>query len=103
MPPRFQIEIAHQGLNKYKIIRGNDPLEVQRKVDAQTAAWNEVWEKKVQKEQKKRGRQQREAQAVEATAQAQKNIKALEKSPNLCTECKEYYVSRLFEQQNAVY
>jgi len=78
MPPRFQIEIAHQGLNKYKIIRGNDPLEVQRKVDAQTAAWNEMWEKKVQKEQKIRGRQQREAQAVEATAQAQKNVKALE-------------------------
>ena len=74
----FQIEIVHQGLNKYKIIRGNDMFEVQRKAAAQTATWDEMWEKKTRNKQKTRDRQQNSAQAVEATALAQKNVKALE-------------------------
>lgn len=67
MPPRFEIEVTHPGLNKYKIIRGNDQFEVQRKAAAQLAAWDVMWEKEA-----------KSAQAVERTNKAKTEIQELE-------------------------
>ncbi|EUJ31197.1 hypothetical protein [Listeria cornellensis] len=42
-------EIYHQGLNKYKIIKGATKREVEIKSNIQMAAWDELWEKKARK------------------------------------------------------
>ncbi|MBC1456166.1 restriction endonuclease [Listeria newyorkensis] len=43
-------EIYHQGLNKYKIIKGATKREVEIKSNIQMAAWDELWEKRLEKE-----------------------------------------------------
>ena len=49
----WDIEIRHDGLNKYRHIRGSDKFIVQQKAAAQTLVWNDMWEKKKLAEQKK--------------------------------------------------
>src|SRR3989304_1476104 len=46
------IEVWHDGLNKYRCIRGYDKEVVERKAAAQKAAWNELWERKSEQQQK---------------------------------------------------
>lgn len=49
-----QIEISHEGLNKYKVIKGNDYYVVKQKAHVQKLAWEEQWRKKVEAEEKRR-------------------------------------------------
>ena len=42
----WEIEVRHEGLNKYRHIRGSDRYVVEQKAAAQKQAWNEMWEKK---------------------------------------------------------
>jgi restriction system protein len=48
----WQIEVRHTGLNKYRLIRGTDQYVVEQKAKAQNAAWDEMWRKKVEREQR---------------------------------------------------
>jgi len=41
--PRFVIEITHDELNKYKIVKGPDPDEVKRSALSIAAQWDEAW------------------------------------------------------------
>jgi restriction system protein len=45
----WQIELRHEGLNKYRLIRGTDKYVVEQKAAAQNAAWDEMWNKKLEK------------------------------------------------------
>ena len=49
----WEIEVRHEGLNKYRHIRGSDQSVVEQKADAQQLAWDEMWEKKQAAEKKK--------------------------------------------------
>ena len=42
----WEIEIRHEGLNKYRHIRGSDKYAVGQKAVAQQLAWDEMWERK---------------------------------------------------------
>ena len=42
----WEIEVRHDGLNKYRHIRGSDRYVVEQKAAAQKLAWDEMWEKK---------------------------------------------------------
>ena len=42
----YEIEIRHDGLHKYRHIRGNNRQIVEQKAEAQIKAWAEMWEKK---------------------------------------------------------
>jgi restriction system protein len=42
----FQVELAHFGLHKHRIIKGNDLDVVQRKADLQVKQWREQWKNK---------------------------------------------------------
>nr|VFJ58291.1 MAG: restriction system protein [Candidatus Kentron sp. DK] len=52
----FEIEVRHEGLNKYRHIRGSDRYIVKQKAVAQKLAWDDMWEKKQAVELKKRER-----------------------------------------------
>lgn len=49
----FEIEVRHDGLNKYRHIRGSNKYVVEQKADAQARKWDEMWQKKQAAEIKK--------------------------------------------------
>lgn len=74
----WEITVSHEGLNKYRIIRGKDKSVVEQKADAQLAAWNEMWQRKSEKEQKTQDRQTKNESAIEQTREASEAIKEIE-------------------------
>lgn len=57
--PRYEIEIRHDGLSKYQLVRGDDSFVVERKVYAKMVQWDEMWRKRVATEEKRREHQNR--------------------------------------------
>lgn len=53
----WEIEVRHEGLNKYRHIRGSDRYVVAQKAAVQERAWNDMWAKKQAQEFKKRERE----------------------------------------------
>lgn len=43
----YEIEVSHDGLNKYRHIKGRDKYIVEQKASAQLATWDEMWGKKL--------------------------------------------------------
>jgi restriction system protein len=74
----WQIEVRHNGLNKYRLIRGTDQYVVEQKAEAQKAAWNEMWRKKVEREQRISNKQSMLEDAHEQTKEAVESIEQLE-------------------------
>lgn len=81
----YEIEVRHNGLSKYRHIRGSDPYVVQQKAEAQKQAWDEMWKKKLDAEQKSSKREQvaqeKEALkqlAVEKTVEAEAILESLQ-------------------------
>lgn len=64
----WEVEVRHDGLNKYRVIRGRDKREVDEKARVQLAVWEEAWQKKLAAEHKARERE-RKAQDKEAKLQ----------------------------------
>jgi len=54
----WEIEVKHEGLNKYRHIRGSDKYVVEQKALAQRLAWDDMWLKRVEIEEKKRSKSQ---------------------------------------------
>jgi len=48
----WQIEVRHEGLKKYRLVSGTDRYVVEQKAAAQRAAWDEMWRKRLESEQK---------------------------------------------------
>ena len=83
--PIWQIEVRHDGLGRYRVIRGRDKEVVERMAHAQQSAWEEMWQRKQEREARQEGREQRKmdreaglAESTERTAQARSEIEALE-------------------------
>ena len=81
----WEIEVRHEGLNKYRHIRGSDKYVVEQKAAAQKQAWNELWEKKQAAESRKREREaairskeEKKELAITKTNEAQKALDDLE-------------------------
>jgi restriction system protein len=88
----YEIELAHDGLHKHRIIKGNDPLFVQRKVEVQLAEWEDQWRRKraaqsrtrdanlrrTEREKKQQYQEEQKEQAAERTAEASQIIDDLQ-------------------------
>jgi len=70
----WEMEVRHDGLNKYRHIRGSDRYVVEQKAAAQKRAWDEMWEKK----QVTRSKEEKYELAVIKTDEAQKALDGLE-------------------------
>lgn len=81
----WEIEIRHEGLNKYRHIRGSDRSVVEHKAEAQLASWNELWERK-QKARKKQ--QAREEKLEDKDKKQQHALKLSSDSQNAILEMK---------------
>ena len=80
MSPRssWQSEIRHEGLNKYRVIRGLSQREVQLKAEAQMALWEDMWERRQQTNHKAVQRELLVEAAAEMTAYASGVTKRIE-------------------------
>jgi len=83
----YQVEVRHDGLHKYRLIRGTDRHVVEQKARAQLLAWDEIWQKKrtvqAARTAKEREVQQKDAKrslAAERTAEAEEAISGIEQT-----------------------
>ena len=88
----YEIEVKHNGLNKYRHIRGSDKYIVEQKARMLQAQWNEEWLKKQQKvqelcrkkqqaernmQEKQRILQEKEDRRIDAEQRALKAVEAV--------------------------
>lgn len=73
----WEITVRHEGLNKYRIIRGKDKHVVEQKAAAQCAIWDEMWEKRLEKERKTEDKQTKIEFSIEQTREATEAIKGI--------------------------
>ena len=73
----YELEIRHGGLHKFKIVRGKDKYEVEQKAEVQQEAWDEIWQRKRDKEEESQQKEKKKEQSLLATEQAQENIESL--------------------------
>ncbi|MBA4311253.1 MAG: restriction endonuclease [Chlorobiaceae bacterium] len=74
----WEIEIRHPGLNKYRLIRGTDKYVVEQKAATQEAAWDEMWRKRSEKEERALNKRTKIEEALSRTRDACEAITELE-------------------------
>ncbi len=81
----YEIEVKHDGLNKYRHIRGTDKYVVEQKAAALQSSWDEMWDKKCAAEKRRKvkeraakNKEEKKQLAVEKTVDAENTIKDLE-------------------------
>ncbi|MBU8791149.1 restriction endonuclease [Oceanobacillus caeni] len=81
----YQVEIKHDGLNKYRVIKGSDPYVVRQKAIYQEQQWDEMWEKKQEAERKEeireaaaKEKEEKKSLALQLTTEASQELNKLE-------------------------
>jgi len=81
----WQIEVTHEGLNKYRVIRGTDEYIVEQKAAMLKISWDEMWKKKQateerqkERERKMYDREDKKKLAAEKTKEAQNELGEME-------------------------
>ncbi len=75
----YSVEIKHDGLHKYRVIKGKDRYVVEQKAHVQLRQWDEMWEKREEAERKKRNQQNAAMEKAQKKANAeQQTIDALD-------------------------
>lgn len=89
----YKAEVSHSGLNKYRIIKAPNKYELQMKVNALKAQWDEQWARKLEQQSKEAERQAKrlereqrirndeesQSYAMDLTRQAEETQQALER------------------------
>ena len=52
----YSVEVFHEGLNKYRVVRGVTKKEAEEKAHFLYLQWEEQWKKKIEQERKNRKR-----------------------------------------------
>ncbi len=76
---KYEVEIWHEGSNKYKLVKGDSPQVVIHKARSEMAQWDKIWAKKEATAQRARTAEEKKRIAKERTLQAQKSLKYLER------------------------
>jgi restriction system protein len=81
----YWIEVRHEGLHKYRVIKGNNRYVVEQKAYLQKKQWDEMWKKKKEAEKKKPEREnmafekaQKKALAEQQTLEAVSQLELLD-------------------------
>lgn len=81
----YEIEIRHDGLHRYRHIRGTDRHVVEQMALAQREAWDEIWRKKIKDEELRserakaaRTKENKKSLAITQTNDAQKALSDIE-------------------------
>ncbi len=76
---RYQTEVSHEGLHKYRVIKAATPEELERKKQAILNEWAEQWSKKCEREKKIRNENDSVEYAKELTQQAEETQSAMDR------------------------
>ena len=76
----WEIEIRHEGLNKYRKIRGSDQAVVEEKAFMQQREWEDIWSKKLAREKATKNVEESKNMALGLTQEAEAAILAIEKT-----------------------
>lgn len=74
----WEIEVKHDGLNKYRKIKGTDKAVVEKKADMQVKTWDEIWNKKVERENARQNIEESKNLAVKLTKEAEEKLSSIE-------------------------
>jgi Restriction endonuclease len=74
----WEREVTHNGLNKYRKIRGTDRRVVEQKADMQMRAWEDIWEKKVERDKARQNIEESKNTALKLTKEAEEKIRSIE-------------------------
>lgn len=75
---RYQAEVSHAGLNKYRIIKATTQHELNKKVYAVKSQWDEQWQAKLEKEKRIKNNDEMLRYALELTQEEERIQKALD-------------------------
>lgn len=82
---RYQVEVWHDGLSKYQIIRGDNEYVVGKKAQAKMAQWDEMWERKtavekarIERQLHAQNKEEKKQIALERTQEAQDSLASLD-------------------------
>lgn len=80
-----EVEIRHSGLNKYRVIRGSDRYVVEQKARAQKRQWDDMWQRRQEREAKQEERERKAQEkeekksfAIQLTEEAQERLQQIE-------------------------
>lgn len=73
-----EIEVRHQGLNKYRLIRNRDYNAAIQMAQAQVAQWDEMWAKRQATESLMRSKDEKKALAASRNSEAQQTYSLLQ-------------------------
>ena len=83
----WEITLQHEGLKKHRVIKGQDKTVVEEKARLQEEVWEEQWEKKLDVEARKQGREnkardreEKKQLGLERTQEAQLALESLEQT-----------------------
>ena len=89
----WEIEIRHEGLNKYRKIRGSDQVVVEEKAAMLQHEWDEAWGKKLAREKTVKTIEESKNIALSLTKEAEENILVIENTLMGCLEGKPFVVN----------
>jgi restriction system protein len=84
--PIYRAEVHHEGLHKYRVIKGADRYVVETTAQEQLRAWNEIWERKQQVDAK---RLEREKWAFAKEGKKKLAAERTEEAQQLCQQIAE--------------
>ncbi|HEX2896576.1 MAG TPA: restriction endonuclease, partial [candidate division Zixibacteria bacterium] len=73
----YYVEIKHGGLKKLRIVRDRDPSICNQKAQLQLEKWEEIWQKKVEKENKLLDKESKLEEAAGRTKEAKEQFEEL--------------------------
>lgn len=76
----YRIEVSHEGLHKYRLIKGTDRYVVEQQAEAQRRVWDEMWKKKQAVEQARSTKEASVREAAQRTAETQEAIATIEQT-----------------------
>jgi|TARA_B100001750_G_C15096607_1_gene393299 hypothetical protein len=74
---RYQIELRHPELHKYRQITGRDPYVVKSKAESQIAQWNKMWLKQKDRMEQLAQKQSKKDHAAIRTQEAEKELEQM--------------------------
>lgn len=75
---RYEIEVFHDQLNKYQLIRGDEQNVVTQKATAKMAEWDDIWKKRTENEKHNQNVDDKKKSAIERSEEAQNRLTSLD-------------------------
>ncbi len=72
----YSVELRHDGLQKYRMIRGRDQHVVRQKALSQTKAWNAQWMRQRTKDEMQRSREAKKREDERSKEAEQRRLKS---------------------------